>query len=131
MPAIPGQKVNWYRCPLKQEDLSALNRKSDLRAWLQTGGFLALLALTGTATLLAFRREPWFVWLPLLYLHGTCCNFLINGFHELVHGSSKPAGSTVSLPMFLHSLAGTTPSGFGPVTPSIINSRSIRPTTWK
>jgi fatty acid desaturase len=82
-----GTQLKWYRVPLKREDLSALNRKSDLKGFIQTGGFLGLLALTGTAAFSAPGRVPWYLAIVAVYIHGMCWNFLINGFHELVHDS--------------------------------------------
>ncbi len=82
-----GTKIKWYRIPLKREDLSSLNRKSDLKGFIQTCGFLAVLATTGTAAFLSVHRVPWYVVILLVYLHGACWQFLINGFHELVHDS--------------------------------------------
>jgi len=82
-----GGPVNWYRIPIGRENLSALNRKSDLKGGLQTVGYLAVLAATGTAAFWSAGHWPWYATAALLYLHGTCYAFLINGFHELIHDS--------------------------------------------
>jgi len=82
-----GQRIDWYRIPLTRENLSALNRKSDFKGFCQTCGYLGLLAVTGTAACLAAVRLPWYWVVLALYVHGTCWNFLVNGFHELVHDS--------------------------------------------
>lgn len=82
-----GGPVNWYRIPLGRENLSALNRKSDLKGGLQTVGYLATLACTATLAVYSASHWPWYATLPLVYLHGACWAFMINGFHELVHDS--------------------------------------------
>ncbi|CAN5582021.1 fatty acid desaturase family protein [soil metagenome] len=82
-----GQKVDWYRIPVGSKQLSALNKKSDLKAFVQTLGFLGLLACTGTAAVLSVGRLPWYLVVPIFFFHGMCWPFLINGFHELIHDS--------------------------------------------
>jgi fatty acid desaturase len=80
-------RVQWYRSPVSRENLRELNKRSDLKGLLQTGGFLAVLALTGSAAYFSAGRLPWPVVVLLFFFHGTCWQFLINGFHELVHDS--------------------------------------------
>lgn len=80
-------RVKWYRTKLTREQMSALNRKSDLLGFLQTGGYLGLLAGTATASIYSADHWPWYATLAILYFHGTCYNFLVNGFHELIHDS--------------------------------------------
>lgn len=80
-------RVAWYRCPVPREQLSALNKRSDFLGFLQTGGYLGLLALTGTTAVLTAGRIPWPLTVLLILFHGMCWNFMINGFHELVHDS--------------------------------------------
>lgn len=53
---------------------------------MQTGGYLGLLVLTGSLFVYLCFHYPWLAF-PALLLHGACCAFLINGFHELVHDS--------------------------------------------
>jgi fatty acid desaturase len=53
----------------------------------QTGGYLGLLALTGSAAYFSAGRLPWPMVVLITLFHGACYNFLINGFHELVHDS--------------------------------------------
>jgi fatty acid desaturase len=84
-------RVQWYRCPVSREDLSRLNRRSDFKGFLQTLGFLAILAITGTAAYYSPRFfSGWLRWpvvVLLVFIHGTFYQFLLNGFHELVHDS--------------------------------------------
>src|SRR5947207_1133985 len=94
-PKATGQRVPWYRVPVAREDLSRLNKKNNFLGFLQTLGYLATLAITGTAAYLSTiyipRYVPWyFAWIlcvPFFLFHGTCWAFLINGFHELIHDS--------------------------------------------
>ncbi|MBE7464995.1 MAG: fatty acid desaturase [Planctomycetes bacterium] len=83
----PGELIKWYRCHLSKEDLAELNRRSDLLGFAQTLGFLGVLAATGTAAFLSAEHGPWYATVTLVFLHGTCWHFLINGFHELIHDS--------------------------------------------
>ena len=87
--AMPGHppRIRWYRSPVDREQLAILNRRSDLRGGLQTGGFLALLAANAALAAYSATHWPWPVTVALVFWHGTCWQFLINGFHELVHRS--------------------------------------------
>jgi len=86
-PARPiGTAIRWYRPRLPKEALADLNRKSDVKGFLQAGGFLATLIATGSLFVYTCFKAPWLAF-PALLLHGACCAFLINGFHELVHDS--------------------------------------------
>ncbi len=81
------QPVSWYRVPVPREDLVQLTRRSDLLGALQTLGHLGLLATTGTLAFLGAQRWnwPWEAVVAIVFVHGMCWNFLINGFHELLH----------------------------------------------
>lgn len=81
-----GTPPRWYRPRLPKEVLADLNRKSDFKGFLQTGGYLLILVATGWLFVLFALRHSWWA-IPVLFLHGACCAFLINGFHELVHDS--------------------------------------------
>lgn len=80
-------RIRWYRTPVDRSALARLNRRSDLRGSLQTGGFLLLLAANAALALFSAAHWPWFVTVGLVFWHGTCWQFLVNGFHELVHGT--------------------------------------------
>ena len=77
--------ISWQKVPVDRETLRNLHHRSDWKGLLQAGGFLGLLALTGTAAWLASDRM--FLFLPLVFLHGTFWSFLSPGHHELVHNS--------------------------------------------
>jgi len=83
----PGEQIKWYRCQISREDLARLNQRSDFWGFVQTLGFLSILAATGTGAFLASFYWPWYAVVPLVFLHGSCWHFLINGFHELIHDS--------------------------------------------
>ena len=86
-PGADRRRISWYRSPLSRETLIALNRRSDLLGFLQTAGFLAVLAGTGGVAVWSVGRLPWPAVVLLFLVHGTCSSFLVNGFHELVHDS--------------------------------------------
>ncbi len=79
--------ISWYRSPLKGELLSDLNQRSDWLGFLQAGGHLGLIFLTGAAAFYAEGRVPLLVLLFIIFMHGTFYTFLLNGFHELCHSS--------------------------------------------
>lgn len=81
----PKTRIKWYRSPVSPEDLARLNQRSDAKGWLQSVGYLALLAFTGGLAWYAVGRTHWIVVLALLFLHGTFYAFLVNGFHEFCH----------------------------------------------
>ena len=82
-----SRPVSWYRVPIEKEKLRELTRRSDWKGFLHTVPYLCLLVLTGGAAFYAFAHFP-LPWLFLiLFIHGTFYAFLLNGFHELVHGT--------------------------------------------
>ena len=83
----PGEMIKWYRCSISKEELAKLNKRSDFMGLLQTCGYLGVLCLTGTAAFIAAQRLPWYAVVPIVFCHGACWHFLINGFHELIHDS--------------------------------------------
>jgi fatty acid desaturase len=85
--AATGKAIKWYRSPVSKADMAMLNQKSDLQGALWTLGFLALLATTASAVLWSSAHLPWYATVALLFVHGSCWPFLVNGFHELIHES--------------------------------------------
>ena len=84
------EKVNvqWYRSAMKPKRFRELSASSDLKGWLQTGGHLALFALTGTSVYFAWAREVWAVFFIALFAHGTIGTFFRGtAVHELGHGT--------------------------------------------
>ena len=84
---LPRDAIAWYRTPLDRATLRELNTRSDFLGFLQTGGYLGLLALTGTTIVLGMGHIPWPLIVLTLFFHGMCWHFMINGFHELAHNS--------------------------------------------
>ena len=80
-------KVNWRRCPIEPAKIRELTARSDIEGWLQTGGFILLMAATGTATWLFFDRQMWVGFALALFAHGTVDSFIASGTHELSHGT--------------------------------------------
>ena len=80
-----SRTINWYRTPIDRESMRALNRRSDWKGLLQTGGHLALIGLTGA---LAWQvQDRLYLLLPVLFLYGTFYIFLLNATHELSHNT--------------------------------------------
>jgi len=77
----------WYRSPIDSKTLKELHRRSDWLGLLQTGGYLGILALTGTAAYLSAGRLPIVAVIGLFLLHGVCCSFISAAVHELSHGT--------------------------------------------
>lgn len=83
----PSKRIDWYRSPVPREELNKLNQRSDVLGFLQTAGYLGLLAATGAAAFFSVGRLHWALVVLIFYFHGTCYSFTINGFHELIHDS--------------------------------------------
>jgi fatty acid desaturase len=81
------QRIRWYRSPVSRENLAMLNKRSDLKGFLQAGGYLGLIAATGTNACLSAVYLPWYVAVIAFLFHGICYSFIVNGFHELIHDS--------------------------------------------
>jgi len=83
----PNYRVDWYRVPLAKEVLEDLNTRSDGKGFLQAGGYLLSIVMTGTLLAYTLTHLTWGWWIPALILHGTVSSFTINAVHELVHGT--------------------------------------------
>lgn len=86
---IPPAKTRiiWYRCPLSREELAQFNRRSNLLGFAQTLGYLGILGAGVGAALYSVDHWPWYVTALIVFANGHNWQFLINGFHELVHDS--------------------------------------------
>jgi fatty acid desaturase len=80
-------KVNWRRRPIEASQPKALTARSDIQGFLQTIGFLLVLAATGTATWLFFDHRTWVGFAVALFLNGTVFGFAGSGIHEFSHGT--------------------------------------------
>lgn len=79
--------INWYRTPIAAAELKALHQKSDAKGFFQTLGYLGIWATTATTALYSAGHWPWWITLGIVFLHGTVSAFMINGVHELGHGT--------------------------------------------
>ena len=82
-----GEQITWYRSPLPPGAFKRLHERSDIRAAVQTVGYLAILATTFTLAWVTLGRVTWWITVLFILLHGTVSSFLINGVHELGHGT--------------------------------------------
>ena len=82
-----NQPVNWYRTRIDPKLLKKLHERSDVLGFLQTLSYLGVLVITGSFTFYSAYHWTWLVTLPLLFLHGMLFAFMINGVHELGHGT--------------------------------------------
>ncbi len=81
-------KVQWYRSPMKPERFRELSQSSDLKGWIQAGGHLALVVLTGTLVYWTWAQEAWLLFVIALFAHGTFGSFFKGtSVHELGHGT--------------------------------------------
>lgn len=80
-------RIKWYRSPVAADELAALNQRSDWKGFVLSVGNLVLLAVTGGLAWYAVGRTSPLVVIALLFLHGSLFAFLVNGFHELCHGT--------------------------------------------
>ena len=78
-------RIQWYRSPLPIAELRTLSQRRTLRPLLHCLGFLALLAVTGTAVLLTHHHLSWQWLIPALFVHGTLFRTLQHSRHELSH----------------------------------------------
>lgn len=79
--------IDWYRSPIARAEFLALHEKSDVKGAAQTLGYLAILAATATAAFYSVWHWAWPATVLLVFLHGMATAFLINGVHELGHGT--------------------------------------------
>jgi fatty acid desaturase len=79
--------IEWYRTPLPSALSSKLHTLSDAQGAVQTLGFLSILA-SCAASAVYFASTPYHSATVLsVLLYGLVSNFLINGMHELGHGT--------------------------------------------
>jgi fatty acid desaturase len=83
---LPPVEVSWYRTPIEPELKRRLHELSDARAFAQTLGFLAQLALWACGAVYCQQHGRPLAALLLSLVYGAQANFLINAMHELGHG---------------------------------------------
>lgn len=78
--------IKWHRTPLSKETSKEVHAVSDVRGFLQAGGWLAMLAAWFGLALHHQREGNVGLTLLFVLLYGCQANFAINGMHELGHG---------------------------------------------
>lgn len=79
--------ICWYRTKLPPGVLKELHAKSDVKAAVQTLGYLMFLLVPAAGAIWCFNYGPWWGCLLLLFMYGVVSSFLINAVHELGHGT--------------------------------------------
>ena len=80
-------RINWYRCALDRGELAQFNKRSNFLGFVQTLGYLSILGAGAGMSIYSVNNWPWYVTVLLVFVNGHCWQFLVNGFHELVHDS--------------------------------------------
>ena len=52
-------KVNWYRSPIENSRLKQLTKRTDIRGFVQTIGYLLLVAATASVAFYFFTNRMW------------------------------------------------------------------------
>ena len=102
-------KVSWYRCPIAPDQLRELTKRSDLQGWIQTLGYLLLLAALGSLTWYLYSVRLWGAMAASLFCYGSVFSFtpgLVT--HELSHGTVFKTKWLNSFFLRLYSLIGWT-----------------------
>jgi len=81
------KNIDWYRTKISTENFKQLHQRSDARAFLQAGGFLAILIAMGAGAFLCQQRGLWWGMVMFIFAYGTVNAFMINAVHELGHGT--------------------------------------------
>jgi fatty acid desaturase len=79
--------IDWYRSPLPPGAMKALHQRSDFKGAVQTLGYLAAYALAAAAAIWSSVHGPWWLTMACVFAFGTVASFMINGVHELGHGT--------------------------------------------
>lgn len=79
------QKIEWDKIMISKEDLRRFNQRSDVKAVLQTAGFLSVFAVTGGIAWWALSHGHWILMGLALYLHGSFYGYFASRQHELAH----------------------------------------------
>jgi fatty acid desaturase len=78
-------RIRWYRPFISRVQLAELNQRSDFKGAVQTFGFLFVLILSSGLSIYSSMKWPWYITLLLVFINGHFWQFIINGFHELLH----------------------------------------------
>jgi fatty acid desaturase len=87
VPLPSDVNIEWVRVDLSPEVHSRVHKLSDAKAWLQCGGYCALLLGTLAGAVWSSTTDRTWLTAGLSLFYGLQANFLINGMHELGHGA--------------------------------------------
>jgi fatty acid desaturase len=79
--------ISWYRSSLPPGAMKQLHQRSDLQGAIQTVGYLAIYLGLGAVTIWSSLRGPWWLTLGGFFVFNMVAAFMINGIHELGHGT--------------------------------------------
>ncbi len=81
--------IDWYRIPVDRDVLRELTQKSDLKGWLQAGGFLLIFLATTSVALYFFLMKMWVAMVIACYVHSLFHQMvgMAAAVHELSHGT--------------------------------------------
>jgi len=82
-----SKSIPWYRTQVDPAEMKKLYQRSDAKGGAQTLGYLSVVIFTALIAIYSLSHWPWWVTLLALFVYGTCFAFLINGVHELGHGT--------------------------------------------
>jgi fatty acid desaturase len=85
-----AERINWYRTPVKRENLRALTKKSNASGLFQAGGFLLVFIATAGLSLYFFVQQMWIMMIVACYVHAMFHSFIgmEAAVHELSHGTA-------------------------------------------
>ena len=63
------KRVKFYRSPVTREELAQLNKRSDFLGFVQTLGFLAVLAIAAGTAIYSSIHWPWYVTVLLVFVN--------------------------------------------------------------
>lgn len=83
------ERIKWYRTPVDKELLRELTQTSDLRGFIQAGGFLLIFMSTLSLATYFFLHRQWIPMIIAGYLHCVFHGFvgMEAAVHELSHGT--------------------------------------------
>jgi len=79
--------IHWYKTAVQKETLAFLTKRSNAKGAIQTLGYLAIVTMSGVLSAWSYGRIPLFISILLTLGHGVLWSFMLNGFHELSHGT--------------------------------------------
>ena len=85
--ARKSPQIRWYRTPIDPSLLRELSRRSDLLGAMQTLGYLGIYSTTAALSIYSSLHWRWFITIAIVFAHGMVTAFMINGVHELGHGT--------------------------------------------